>query len=133
MAITPELAAVVDDLTLDRPSLEPASDGIVRLSHDRGHVGDDLTIEGRELPPNTDLDLVWHTYDGGWELQKYHEVAGTRFETRTDSIATVGTDEAGCFTENWTIPEDYGGVHPIEVRHDGEALAIAQYEVVPSF
>ncbi|MFB6134619.1 MAG: hypothetical protein ABEJ55_06490 [Halanaeroarchaeum sp.] len=132
-----EQAAASDELTLDFdehpwPSPEDAA-GSLSLSATRGHVGDTIGLEGTGLPADETVELVWHTYEGGWELDKQHEVIGPQFEPAAETVATVSTTDEGTLNDTWRVPEDYGGRHFLEVTDGDRTLAAAPYEVVPRF
>jgi len=112
---------------------EAGASGTLVPSASEGYVGDTLTLQGRNLAPECDYDIVWNSTDGSWGVLRAHEIVGPQYRPRTDTIATVTTDETGAFDEEWTVPEDYGGGHRIEVRRDGETVADADFEIVPWF
>ncbi|MFB6253847.1 MAG: hypothetical protein ABEI06_04495 [Halobacteriaceae archaeon] len=108
--------------------------GLLRLSDEEAYVGDTITIEGYHLPKNQELELYWQSTEGQWGVIKANEVIGPQYHPRTDRIDVLQTDDSGEFKKNWTIPEDYGGAHTIEVRSpDGETLAEAKISITPWF
>lgn len=108
--------------------------GTLVASDEEVYVGDTLTLDGRNLPPNAPLDLVWHTKRGHWGVFQGSEVVGPQFQARTERLATVSTDEDGAVTTEVEIPEDYGGTHKIELRTAGEeSLAETRVGVRPWF
>jgi hypothetical protein len=113
---------------------EPERRGTLALSDDEGYVGETVTVKGRNFPGNERFDVVWGSVQGEWGVLEAHEVVGTQFRPREDTVATVEADADGSFDYEWTIPEDYGGAHDIEVRDgEGETLAAAELEVLPWF
>jgi len=108
--------------------------GTLVLSDDEAYVGDTITLEGRNLPANEPLDLVWQSATGHWGVLRGNEVIGPQFQPRTDRLRTITTDENGTFTEEWEIPEDYGGEHVIELQTaDEETVTEARLSIVPWF
>ena len=108
--------------------------GTLVLSDQSSHVGDTVTFKGRNLPPTEQFEIHWKTVHGEWGVLKGHEVVGTQFRTRWETLSSVETDENGMFDEVWTVPQDYGGTHTVQLRReDGESLAEAELEVLPWF
>ena len=104
------------------------------LSDEEGYVGDTITIKGRNLPAEEVFKLRWHSVDGEWGVLQAHEVVGPQYRPRTDTIGAVASDADGQFDREWTVPEDYGGSHRIELaRKTGETVAMAEFAVVPHF
>jgi hypothetical protein len=108
--------------------------GTLAASDNEGYVGDSLTLEGQNLPADEQLAVVWHTFDGEWGVINSDTVVGPQYRPRTDTLFTVTTDGDGRFTADWTVRQDYGGEHTIEVQNpDGETLASTSYTVKPHF
>jgi hypothetical protein len=115
-------------------SQQQSPQGTLVLSDDDGYVGDTVTIQGRNLPVNEQYDLRWRSVNGEWGVLRAHEIVGPQYRPRTDTICTVETDDSGGFDESYTIPQDYGGDHTIELVDDeGERVASAELEVIPHF
>lgn len=108
--------------------------GTVVLSEEKGYVGDTITIYGRNLPPNEQFEIQWKSVDGEWGILEAHEVVGPQYRPRKDTLATVETDASGAFEEEWTVFEDYGGDHPIElVDTHADLVARSEFEIIPHF
>ncbi|MFC7132474.1 MULTISPECIES: hypothetical protein [Salinibaculum] len=108
--------------------------GTLALSEAEGFVGDTLGLRGEDLPANEQFQVVWNTVDGEWGTLRAHEVTGPQYRPRTETIATVETDASGTFGTEWTVPEDYGGEHRVEVVDaSDETVAAATYEITPWF
>ncbi|MFB6094100.1 MAG: hypothetical protein ABEJ77_04075 [Halanaeroarchaeum sp.] len=128
--ISSDLADALDE---HRQS-QAAPSGTVVLSDDEAYVGDEVTILGRNLPPNVEVELIWNTSSGSWGVLQGNEVLGPQYATRTVTLATTETDGDGKFDRTFEVPEDYGGSHGIEVRSPDDAvLGRAELEVVPWF
>jgi hypothetical protein len=109
------------------------ADGTLAVTPREGYVADAITLRGRHLDPGRTYELVWHTTEGQWGVLKAHEVVGPQYRPRTETIAAVETDEDGSFETEWTVPEDYGGSHRIELL-DGEATVDhAEFDLRPWF
>jgi hypothetical protein len=129
-----KLSPNLRDRLEDRRQARTDYPGTLALDQVTGHVGDTLTLEGRNLPADESLDVVWHSVDGGWGTVRANEVVGIQYQPRSDTILSVRTDEDGRFTERWQVQEDYGGEHELEVRDgEGTTLAEAEYTITPHF
>lgn len=127
---SPELRDTLEERRQGKTT--PESD--LELSPAEGFVGDDVTMRGTNLPADTRVDIVWHTATGRWGVLKANDIVGPQFQPRTEHVTTVETSSDGDLAVNWTIPQDYGGDHIIEIRsHDGDSLAKANYSVRPWF
>ena len=108
--------------------------GTLVLSQQEGYVGDSILLRGRNLPAEESFEVTWRSSKGRWGILQANEIVGPQYQPRTDTIATVETDESGAFDESWTVQEDYGGAHTVELRTtDGEPVDQAEFEIVPSF
>ncbi|TQQ82174.1 hypothetical protein [Halonotius roseus] len=108
--------------------------GTLVVSDDETYVGDTLTFNGRNLPANERYELQWQTTDGRWGVLEANEVVGAQYHPRTETIATVRTDGNGAFDETWTVEQDYGGSHRVEVvETDGTTVASASVTILPHF
>jgi hypothetical protein len=122
------LSEDVQDRLTDRRKQQTASSGTLIVSEDEAYVDDSITIRGLNLPENAELDVFWKTVEGKWGVLQGNEVKGVQYRPRTLHALTVQTDAQGKFSEEWTIPEDYGGDHNIEVR-DGDETTLAKSSV----
>jgi len=118
------------DIKTERADQQPSATLAVS---EEAYVGDTVAFEGHGLPPETDVDLVWHSWDGSWEIRDGRDVVGPQYQPTTETVATVTTDADGQLDHEWTIPDDYGGDHTVELRIDGETVAEAELTVVPWF
>ncbi|MFB6110235.1 MAG: hypothetical protein ABEJ60_05100 [Halodesulfurarchaeum sp.] len=110
------------------------SSGTLVLSEEEVHVGDTITLKGRNFPSDTRLDLVWNSFEGDWGVLQAKEVVGPQFRPRTDLLETVTVDESGAFDWEFEVPQDYGGEHTIEVRDETEdTLATVTLAIHPWF
>src|SRR6056297_2950655 len=109
------------------------SSGTLVVSDQEGYVGDSITFKGRNLPANERFEIKWKTTDGRWGVLKANEVIGAQYHPRTETIATVTTDSSGAFDEEWTVAQDYGGEHRIEVVDGESTVATATFTILPHF
>lgn len=109
--------------------------GTLVVSDEEAYVGDTITLKGRNLPAETEFDVIWNSVEGMWAVLEANEVVGPQYRPRTDQILTVTTDTGGSFTEELTLPQDYGGDHLIELqpRDGNEPIAEAEVTIRPWF
>lgn len=108
--------------------------GTLLLSDDEAYVGDTITLEGRNLPENTPLDVIWKSAKGYWGVLKGNDIVGPQFQHLAEQIKSVSTDGSGAVSEELVIPEDFGGEHTIELQTTGEeTVAEATITITPWF
>ncbi len=118
----------------DRRKRQTASAGTLITSADEAYVDDTIKIRGLNLPADTELDVVWRTVEGRWGVLEGNEVNGAQYRPRTVHALSVRTDNQGKFSTEWTIPEDYGGEHTLEVTDKSdETLAKTAVAIRPWF
>lgn len=106
----------------------------IELSKEEGFVGDTIEIRGRGLSENKQFEVQWNTVQGEWGVVEADEIVGPQYRPRTETIATVETGDSGAFDTEWTIPEDYGGKHVIEiVDTHGDTVAETEFEITAWF
>ncbi len=94
--------------------------GRLTLTPEHGSVGTLVTAEGQGFPANTQLELVWETYDARWKIEQYdgqdwNQFNGLIIDERTEPILDIKTDSQGAFKIDFQIKEDYGGMHDVYV------------------
>jgi hypothetical protein len=128
--ISPELEESFDKHRQDVDRIS----GTLVPSPREAYVGDTITLKGRNFPPDRAFDLVWNSVDGSWGVIEDKELVGPQFKPRSERIMQVRTDGSGAFDTEWTVPEDYGGSHTIEVRtDDGGTVTEADLDICPRF
>lgn len=98
-------------------STAPAFVGEVRLDPASGPAGTQVIVSGDGFPELEKLELGWTTVDGSWVLdgEMSEEYMGREFTPRTDTLATVSTDDSGSFEAQFAVPEDFGFAHDVVV------------------
>ena len=71
-------------------------------------VGTAATLQGKGLPANADVEVLWTTQVGN------RSVSG--FEERTGSIGKARTDASGALAWKFNVPDDLGGEHTITAK-----------------
>jgi hypothetical protein len=107
--------------------------GTLVLSDQEGYVGDTITFQGRNLPPDERFEIQWSTSQGTWGVLEANEVVGPQYKPRTETVATVTSDGDGTFDQQWEVAEDYGGSHKIELIHGEETVDRTDFEIHPWF
>lgn len=108
--------------------------GTVGIDPSRAPVGELTTITGSGLPAGQDVDIVWHTVTGKWNIEgdyneEYH---GRSFEDTQYAIASGTTDGQGNLEVSFVVPEDYGFNHNVTVESEGVVLNRAGFDIQPT-
>jgi hypothetical protein len=85
------------------------------------------------LPAGKDAELQWATVTGGWVIEDYYHFRGKKYSDTTSSLGRFPIDQHGRLDAQFTIPEDYGGVHDVMAIVDGRTVAQNGIEVTQSF
>lgn len=107
--------------------------GTLVLSDKEGYVGDTITLKGRNFQASKSYDVVWQSTEGSWGTLMANQVIGPQYKPRSETIATVTTDEDGAFDEQWTVQKDFGGGHRIEIQDEQGTAASNTFEITPFF
>jgi hypothetical protein len=113
-------------LSIHLPDPDRETDAELEVSPQSGQPGTDAVITGRDFPPETAVDLVWHTHEG-------HRVKEIPISAvpEPDVLPTVETDSDGTFQVDVTIPRDLGSTRPITAEVDGQSIAVAGFMMQP--
>jgi hypothetical protein len=87
-------------------------------------VGTAATLNGKALPANSEIELVWTTMVGNRSV--------TGFEERTKSLTKVKTDASGSFVWAFPIPDDLGGSHTITAKLGDTVVAKTSLSILAS-
>lgn len=138
--VTTALAGCAGQLTADqagdRAGASTSGDppGELALSASEANVGQRLTAEGRGLPSDTAVALVWQGWEGRWDVVTYSEIVGPQYAPRTEVLASASTGNGADVSMDFTVPEAYGGRHPVQLlTDDGRLLAETSLKVEPTF
>jgi hypothetical protein len=96
-----------------------------------GLAGTQVTASGTGLPANEQLELVWGTATGSWNLQGEYQESynGREFSAATKPLGTVTTQKDGSFSQTFTVPEDFGFYHDVMVMQNGVIRNKAAFKV----
>lgn len=89
--------------------------GRITVSPTHGPVGTPVTVTASGLPANTDVQLVWRTVTGHWNVSNA-TYNGRTFDPVAYRIAAVKTDANGKASASFTAPEDFGFTHDVVVQ-----------------
>lgn len=117
-----------DETPLSAHMLDPdeETEAELEITPTSGQAGTDAFIEGRQFPPETEVDLVWYTHKG-------HRPKGIPItpEPREGVLPSVTTDENGAFQVEVTIPTALGSTRPILAEIDGRSVAATGFMMQP--
>jgi hypothetical protein len=105
----------------------------LNFSYDKPVVGARVTVSATGLPPGREAELQWATVTGGWVIEDYYHFRGKKYTDTTTSLGRFSIDREGRLAAQFTIPEDYGGVHDVIAVVDGRTAAQNALEVTQSF
>jgi hypothetical protein len=89
--------------------------GHIKVSPTHGSVGTPVSVTADGLPPDTQVQIVWRTVKGHWNVSnaEYH---GRTFKPIAYQIAKVTTDAKGVAKTHFVAPDDFGFTHDVIVQ-----------------
>ncbi len=96
-------------------------------------VGGKVQALASGLKPGSMVDLVWGTVDGGWVVEGYYQFKGKKYTPSSISLGRFPVGSDGKLDAQFSIPEDYGGVHEVIAQIDGRPVAQNGINVTQSF
>jgi hypothetical protein len=96
-------------------------------------VGTTVQIQGSGYPAGADVELVWYTAEGRYELEGGTEFVGQRTEQRSSVLTTLKADASGNVNSTIAIPLDFGGSHDVRGRVSGQEMSQASLTIDPTF
>ena len=124
-------ASTADALT--SPNISDTAVQQLTLTYDTPVVGAAVTASATGLSPGAEVELEWATVSGGWVIEDYYHFRGKQYEDIVTSLGSFLADQDGRLKAQFTIPEDYGGVHDVMAVVDGRTVAQNGIEVTQSF
>jgi hypothetical protein len=102
--------------------------GRLAVSPTHGPVGTPIMVTGEGFSPGQELELVWRTVAGRWNvtLAEYH---GREYTLVAYRIATLKSDANGRIGTSFVAPEDFGFVHDIVVQQGDRLLTQAGFSI----
>jgi hypothetical protein len=90
-----------------------------------------ITATASGLAPNARYALVWHTGAAAWDVHD-GKFFGIRAPDATRAIAAATSDGGGRVRIAFTVPEDFGYLHDVDLRAaDGTTVAHNGFTVIP--
>ena len=94
-------------------------------------VGAPVTATGTGLAANARYALVWHTGAAAWDVRD-GKFFGIRAPTVTRVLASATSDAGGRLRIAFTVPEDFGYLHDLDLRAgDGATVTHNGFTVIP--
>jgi hypothetical protein len=118
---------------LPSPNISDTAVQQLTLTYDTPVVGAAVTASVTGLSPGAEVELQWTTVTGGWVIEDYYHFRGKQYEDIVTSLGSFPVDQDGRLEAQFTIPEDYGGVHDVMAVVDGRTVAQNGIEVTQSF
>ena len=107
----------------------PASTGVngaaATITPTQGPVNTKASLKVAGLPPNSQVSLVWGSYEGS-------RVSGNGFAPIENELMKVTTSADGRVAAAVEIPDDLGGRHALEIRSGEKTLATAYFVIETS-
>lgn len=121
-------AAAADTSSTDRTplTLKPVTAGPVV-------VGSRVDVVAEGLPADQAVDLEWETVKGEWLVENYFRFKGKKYSETTLAVGSAKVGADGRLRAQFTIPEDYGGVHNVVAKIGSRTIAQGGIEVAPRF
>jgi hypothetical protein len=130
----PSLASAQQRL-IGEPGLAQTAPSLLSLTVTpaKAQVGTKVEVQGTGLPADAAVELSWETVSGGWVTRDYYHFGGKQFADSSQSLGGFPVGADGRLSAEFTVPEDYGGVHNLVARQNGAALAQGALDLTQSF
>ena len=117
------------------PASRESSADVQRLNftYDKPVVGAQVAVSATGLPAGKEAELQWATVTGGWVVEDYYHFRGKKYTDTTMPLGRFPIDQDGRLAAQFTIPEDYGGIHDEIAVVDGRTAAQNGIEDTQSF
>ncbi len=96
------------------------------------NVGTTVIARATGLPPGARFTLVWRSARPNWRVEgpKFYGIVAPE---STQTLLIASSDAAGALTARFTVPEDFGYIHDVELHPEsGGALVAHQgFTVIP--
>lgn len=125
------LAAFLLAPGLRAPAVAQTDAGRLTFAPDGAPVGMPVTARGTGLAPTTHFALVWHSGAARWNVGD-GKFNGILAPDTMRTLATGTSDAHGALALHFTVPEDFGYLHDVDVRSDAGTLTAHQgFTVIP--
>ncbi|HXP93765.1 MAG TPA: hypothetical protein VN905_09880 [Candidatus Binatia bacterium] len=93
-------------------------------------VGTAVVAHAAHVAPNTRFDLVWHTGQAHWRVEN-GKFLGIVAPDAARVVASGTSDADGALTLRFSVPEDFGYIHDVELRSADAVVAHQGFTVIP--
>jgi len=104
----------------------------LELSPSTVKIGDTVTVTGKDYPADTDVDIVYHTIKGRYEMKDRTEYIGQRYDDVAIVLGTVRSDGTGAIAGQFETPMGFGGPHDVRGNVGGKEISQAGLLVQPT-
>ena len=112
------------------PLAEPAGGyvGRMALTPSHGEGGAPVRVVASGLPANEEVDLVWRTMRGEWNVREgeYH---GRAYEPVAYRIASLRADASGKLSADFVAPDDFGFGHDVVLQKGARLYTQANFNI----
>jgi hypothetical protein len=116
---------------LHLPSVAQPAPGRLIFAPIGAMVGVPVAARGTSLAPATRYALVWHSAHAHWNVGE-GKFNGILAPDATRVLARGISDARGTLALHFTVPEDFGYIHDVELQPDGGAVAAHQgFTIIP--
>jgi hypothetical protein len=125
------MAAFLLLTALHLPSVAQPAPGRLIFAPIGAMVGVPVAARGTSLAPATRYALVWHSAHAHWNVGE-GKFNGILAPDATRVLARGISDARGTLALHFTVPEDFGYIHDVELQPDGGAVAAHQgFTIIP--
>ncbi|HUB95588.1 MAG TPA: hypothetical protein VL993_06705 [Stellaceae bacterium] len=102
--------------------------GHMAAAPDHGAAGTRVTITADGLPPGREVDLVWRTVEGSWNVADGH-YHGRIYKPIAYRIASLTPDGSGHVSASFAAPDDFGFSHDVVLQQGDRLLTQAAFSI----
>ncbi|MDE3074099.1 MAG: hypothetical protein KGJ86_01605 [Chloroflexota bacterium] len=115
------------------PASAQAFTAKLSLTPSHAAVGQTVRVAGSGYPAGANIELVYYSAKGRYELEGGTEFVGQRYQATSKVLTGVKADANGEIATSLVIPQDFGGNHDIRGRVDNREISQAGIFVEPTF
>lgn len=108
--------------------------GTMKVEPSTATVGDTIVVTGEDFPSNSEMNLVWSTVEGEWDIRgDYNEYFhGRVFTDKMVELTMIRTDSTGKFSYEFKVPDDFGFTHNITLETEDEIIGRTGFRIEPT-
>jgi hypothetical protein len=96
------------------------------------HIGDSVEVTGTGYAAGAEVDLIWYTVQGRYELQGGTEFVGQAYDDYYGVLASAVADPDGSIRATVVVPTDFGGAHDVRALVAGREVSQASLTIHPT-